>query len=197
MNIKNRKIMAKNFENIMKLAEYGADRHTERRNIIFRIFIAYMTFLIVASGLILRHQKDELVESLWFILPATVFLVVVFIIYWLWLRIFYIASDYDVRRRDFYLKKAEIICYYFSKNLETKEYSHCKEIPINLGSDKSYLISEKDLFEKKAPDIQPKTDPNICWKDPPAPIVRKNLHFWFHFCAPLGLTILIVAILIF
>ena len=31
MNVENQTIMAENFENMMKLAEYGADRHTRKK----------------------------------------------------------------------------------------------------------------------------------------------------------------------
>ena len=50
MNVEDRIIMANSFENTMKLAEYAANRHNERRQVIFRIFISYMTLLVAISG---------------------------------------------------------------------------------------------------------------------------------------------------
>ena len=57
MSEENRTIMDKNFENMMKLAEYTANRHNERRQVIFRIFILYMTLLVVLSGLIMNNKS--------------------------------------------------------------------------------------------------------------------------------------------
>ena len=36
------------FERIVQLAEFGAKRHDERRQVEFRVFIAYMTLLVLA-----------------------------------------------------------------------------------------------------------------------------------------------------
>ena len=193
MNVENRTIMAENFENMMRLAEYGADRHTERRQVLFRIFISYMTLLVVISGLIMNNWKDEFIESLFFFCPASLFLFFMLFFYWRWLIIFYKASDHDVRRRDFYLTKAQVICYYMSELSQC--YSGCKEVYLNLGGNKSYEISERCLFKKRGPDINPKPDPNINKKCPPSPNVWRNPHFYFHFFAPAGLTILIIAAL--
>ena len=193
MRVEPRAIMAENFENMMKLAEYGANRHTERRQVLFRIFISYMTLLVVISGLIMNNWKDEFIKSMWFFLPASIFLLFMFCVYWWWLITFYRASDYDVRRRDFYLTKAQVICHYMSEEL-SQRYSDCKNVYINLGN-KTYEISERRLFKKRRPDINPKADPDINKECPPSPTVKCNPHFYFHFVAPAGLTILIVVAL--
>ena len=193
MSAKNSTNIANNFENMMRLAEYGANRHTERRQVLFRIFISYMTLLVVISGLIMNNWKDEFIKSLWFFLPASIFLLLMFCVYWWWLITFYRASDYDVRRRDFYLTKAQIICHYMSEEL-SQSYSGCKNVYINLGN-KTYEISERDLFKKRKPDINPKADLGVNKEYPPSPTVKHNPHFYFHFVAPAGLTILIVAAL--
>ena len=57
MSEENRTIMDKNFENMMKLTEYAANRHNERRQVIFRVFILYMTLLVVLSGLIMNNKS--------------------------------------------------------------------------------------------------------------------------------------------
>ena len=194
MNVENRTIMAENFENMMKLAEYGADRHTERRQVLFRIFISYMTLLVVISGLIMNNWKDAFIESNLFVSGVSVLLIGMLFFYWRWLIIFYKASDHDVRRRDFYLTKAQVICYYMSEL--SQRYSDCKNVYINLGGNKSYEISERCLFKMRRPDINPKTDPNINKKCPPSPTVWRNPHFYFHLFAPAGLTILIVLALL-
>ena len=190
MNEENRSIMAKNFENMMMLAEYGANRHTERRQVLFRIFISYMTLLVVISGLIMNNWKNEFIESLLFLCAASIFLPLMLVFYWRWLIIFYKASDHDVRRRDFYLTKAQVICYYMSEEL-SQCYSCCKEVYLNLGNNRSYKISERCLFKERHPDIKP--EPQTVVKGPCPPTVRGNRHFYFHLFAPAGLTILICA----
>ena len=182
-----------NFENMMKLAEFGAHRHNERRQVLFRIYISYMTLLVVISGLILRHWNDAVLENHVFTIGVGIFLFFIGLFYGLWLRIFYKASDYDVRRRDFYLSKAQVICYHMSESL-SQYYSGCKQVDINLGGRKGYKISEKCLFNRRKPDIKsenyledpPKLD------DPPEPPVGGNNHFLFHLFGPIGLTFLIM-----
>ena len=188
MNKEDRSIMTENFENMMKLAEFGANSHRERRQVIFRIFISYMTLLVVTSGLIMNNLKDEeqFIEEDLFVWGVSVVLSLMLSTYWLWLRRFYEASDFDVRRRDFYLTKAEVVSYHLSKKLDLKEYSSCDEILLNIGGNKGYLISEKNLFKKKRPDVQTTTNSKICWKCPPLPTVWNNWHFLFHIVAPAG-----------
>ena len=51
----------------------------------------------------------------------------------------------------------------------------------------------KDAYLKgEGPDINPKTDPNVNKECPPSPTVKRNPHFYFHFLAPAGLSLLIV-----
>ena len=176
-----------NFENMLKLAEFGAKQHSERRQVIFRIFISYMTLLVVICGLIMKHWKDDIIEQNLFLIPAILFLFAMLVSYFLWLKTFYKAADYDVRRRDFYLVKAQVICYYMSECLN-QHYSGCKQVPVNLGNRKNYQVSEKCLFKKRRPDINPK----LYAESPCPPTVSDNPHFWFHLLGPAGLTTLII-----
>ena len=190
MSAKDNTNIVNNFENMMRLAEYGANRHAERRQVLFRIFISYMTLLVVISGLIMNNWKDDFIESELFVWGVSALLFGMLITYCRWLRMFYKASDYDVRRRDFYLTKAQVICYYMSELSQC--YSGCKEVYLNLGNDGSYKISERCLFKKRHPDIEPQT----VVEGPCPPTVWGNRHFYFHLFAPAGLTILIVAALL-
>ena len=90
-----------NFENMLELAKFGADRHNERRQVLFRIYISYMTLLVVISGLILKHWDDEVLENYVFTMGVSIFFSLLGLSYWRWLITFYKASDYDVRRRRF------------------------------------------------------------------------------------------------
>lgn len=184
---------SKNFENMLELAKFGADRHNERRQVLFRIYISYMTLLVVIAGLILKHWNDDVLENYVFTIGVSIFLFLIGLFYWQWLRIFYKAADYDVRRRDFYLSKAQVICYYMSECL-SQYYSGCKQVDINLGGGRGYKISEKCLFKRRKPDIKSENylDDPPDLDDPPTPTVWNNWHFWFHFFGPIGLTILII-----
>ena len=62
-----------NFNNMLKLAQFGADRHNEKRLVVFRVFISYMTLLVIISSLIMKHWKDDMLTSGWFAWPVIVF----------------------------------------------------------------------------------------------------------------------------
>ena len=44
----NDNIDAANFDRMLELAEFGAKRHDQRRQIVFRIAVAYLTLLVLA-----------------------------------------------------------------------------------------------------------------------------------------------------
>lgn len=179
-----------NFENMLKLAEIGIKLHHDRRSVIFRIFVSYTTLLVVIAGLLMKHSKDEIIESNVFEWSLTIFLLAMLLFYIQWLITFYRASAYDVRRRDFYIIKAEVISYHMSEYL-SNYYSDCKKRIINLAPG-GYKISEKRLFKKRHPDIDPKVNRTA----PCEPKIIKSPHFWFNLVSPVGLTILIVIFLI-
>ena len=67
-----------NFQRMMQLAEFGAKRHDERRQVEFRIFIAYNTLLVLAFYQI---EKIEALKA-----PGLVVfgLIVIHVAYLLW-----------------------------------------------------------------------------------------------------------------
>ena len=146
-----------------------------------------MTLLVVISGLIMKHWDDNVLQADLVPWGAIPFLIFMLIFYWRWLITFYHASDYDVRRRDLYLTKAQVICYYMSKEL-SQRYGDCKNVYLNLGNGKNRKITEKCLLKKRYPDIKPQTVVEC----PSQPTVWGNRHFYFHLFAPAGLTLLIV-----
>ena len=56
-----------------------------------------------------------------------------------------ITSDYDARRRSYYLTKAEVISYHMSKDLNSY-YSACEKVYPYLANNKYLEIDEKRLF---------------------------------------------------
>lgn len=183
-----------NFENMMRLAEYAAEQHKERRNTIFRIFISYMTLLVIIIGLIMKYWNYAVLEKDNLVFIAILFLgllLPILIWYWRWLIVFYRAADNDVRRRSFYLQKAQVISYYMSKGL-SEDFRGCEPIYLNLANRKSRKISEKCLFKQRNPDICPET----CEEKTSPPSVRGNRHFIFHLFSPCLLTIFILLILL-
>ena len=117
-----------NFERLLSLAEFAAKRHEERRQVEFKIFIAYLTFLAV----IFYHltKKEGLARDLitWLGVPATsspdpinpwvfVALSLIHVVYFFWQATIGIANQNDTRRRDFFLERAECIAQCYEKKV--------------------------------------------------------------------------------
>ena len=83
----------------------------------FRIFVSYTTLLVVIGSLIMKHWKDDMIASEWFSLFLFISLIIMLISYMEWLKTVYKALIYDGRRRDFFLKKAEVLCHDSTKRL--------------------------------------------------------------------------------
>ena len=85
------------FERMVRLAEFGANRHDERRQVEFRVFIAYNTLLVLAFY---QFEKiNDLNASGW----VTVGLLAIHVVYLLWQIRLSRALVNDTNRRDFYL----------------------------------------------------------------------------------------------
>lgn len=106
----------------------------------------------------------------------------------------HIASNNDVRRRDFYLKKAECIAYHMSQNLNTNFVpSSTKRVILNLGAtNNTDPVTERELFKQSEPDIY------IFSKKLGTPLPKwcKDLHYLALITGPTTLFLLLVAILI-
>lgn len=118
MNNKN-KFDENKFQAMLQLAEFGVKRSEERRSIEFRIFISYMTLLVLALYQLIKQQNPtsvfrqliiqkepislELREGI--ILYALALLL--HTIYIMWQVGIGIAMKNDAYRRNFYLKQAE------------------------------------------------------------------------------------------
>ena len=187
--------MMDNFERMMALAEFGAKRNEEGRSLVFKMFVSYMTFLVVVAGLILRHWKDDALK--YGSAGLVALLVSLMIVYWEWIVKLYTGLIYSVRRRDFFMKKAEVICYHSSKDLADAD---SEKVSINLGSGNRYQRPEKYLFGKRAPDIK-----NCLGKipkgknKPPSekPVIWNDRYFLFNLLFPLFLTLSNIVALIY
>ena len=181
------------FKQMMELAKFGADRHEERRQLVFKIFVSFMTLLVVIAGVIMKYwdDVDDMFESPWAagIIISALGLMAVF--YWNWLIKVYKGLICDIRRRDFYLLKAEVLCYRRSKGFADK-FDPPSEFFLNLGSGNNSKITDLDLFKTCEPDI----GRNFSHKTMPLPIsIRWDDYFLFNLILPLTLTSLMVAAL--
>ena len=144
------------FERLVQLAEFGARRHDERRQVEFRIFIAYNTLLVLAF-----YQIDKIAalnSSNWVILG----LCLIHFVYLMWQVRLSRALVNDAWRRNFYLKKAECILDHFWKH-PGAPFSPRKNVYVTISpatklnkksnSKKHGKISEYELFENHEPYI--------------------------------------------
>ena len=144
------------FERMLQLAEFGARRHDERRQVEFRVFIAYNTLLVLAF-----YQMEKIRDlnaPKW----VTVGLILVHLIYLLWQVRLSRALVNDGWRRNFYLKKAECILHHLWKHPTVPFYPR-RNIPITvtMGTEvdkeskcpQKGKIYENELFDMHEPNI--------------------------------------------
>ena len=145
-----------NFDSMLAIADLAEQWHHNRRQLEFRIMIAYTTLLALALYQIIKPGTPPMnFDAYWeIILIVGLGLLVVLVIYWRWQYIFHIASNNDVRRRDFYLKKAEVILYHMSQSQDSRFVPHStRKVTLNLAAEMNREISEVELFNETEPDI--------------------------------------------
>ena len=96
------------FQEMLQLAEFGAKRLEERRSVEFRIFISYITLLVLALYQLIKQQNSIGLE-LWEGIILYGLALVMHTIYVIWQIGISIAMDNDSYRRNFYLEAAEDI----------------------------------------------------------------------------------------
>ena len=170
----NNNMDAANFDRMLDLAEFGAKRHDQRRQIVFRIAVAYLTLLVLALYQTIKNEKMFSGDASWLII-FVICLVVVHIFFSLWLRTTFIAMINDVRRRDFYLMKAQIIAYYLTQSrFSSFTPAPGEDVIVNFASERAWKTNERSLFKERGPTmIHRKTS---CQK-PGDPKLRKDTHF--------------------
>ena len=181
-----------NLEHMLELAKYGAERHNERRHVEFRIFISYITVLglifyqaIKPEDAILQGEDDFQLSVV-----LVIFLLTIHGFYFWWKRNFFIASINDVRRRDFYLLKAQCISYHLSQNLNVMfQPSRTRKVWLNRGGGESRKMSESCLFKKHSPKIIEKPSWREFWA------LRKDAHIWFQVVVPTLMLLGLIAVI--
>ena len=175
----------RNLEKMLELAQFGADGHRERLQVEFRIFISYITVLVLGLYQVNKPENpifQGLDNTLLLILLLLLFSLHIF--YCFWQKNISIALINDVRRRDFYLQKAQCLSYHLSQHPDVVfQPSRTKKIWLNEGGGKSSKpISELYLFNKQEPDIIKSTSLNE---------FRKILYDW-HIRFQIGVPTLIL-----
>ena len=143
-----------NIQRMLELAEFGAKRHDDRRTVEFRIFVSYMTPLILAFYYLIKLDVDLFESISWglIVVGSIVYLLTIHLVYVLWQIGVAIAMANDAWRRNFYLKKVECILHHQSKNLNVPFSPSNDIITVNCGYEKTQM-TEKKLFKKSAANL--------------------------------------------
>ena len=145
-------------DRLLCIAEFGAKRHDDRRTVEFRIFISYMTPLILAVYYAFKLDCNRVLPISWWIIGgvAILYFLTIHCIYVLWQIGVAVAMANDAWRRNFYLKKAECILHHLSTENGDSPFSPSddenRKVRVNCGYEKREW-TEKELFEKPAPNI--------------------------------------------
>ena len=183
-------------QQMVSIAELASNQHNDRRQITFRIAIGYTTLLALGFYLTIKTPIQEILPTNfhipWIISGMLAFLT--FVYCWA-LKVLHVASNNDVRRRDFYLKKAECILHHMSQNRSSPFTPDSKDkyIIINLGvGENRNPITECQLFDEKQPDIfipsMKKTYPKLMG----SPMRIIDFHYFSLIALPIFLTILLM-----
>ena len=189
----NNNIDAANFDRMLELAEFGAKRHDQRRQIVFRVAIGYLTLLVLVLYQSIKDENPLRLNTVGLILFA-ICLLVVHISYISWQRTAFIAMINDVRRRDFYLMKAQSIAYYLTRSqFSSFNPDPCEKVIVNFAGEKAWETDERTLFKEREPTmINKKTScKKLC-----TPCLLKDTHFCALVIGPTVLAFLLVCQLV-
>ena len=178
---------ARTLEKMLALAQFGADGHKERRQVEFRVFISYITVLVISLYQV-NKPKDPIFQNsdnVW--IPLLLFFI--HVLYCLWQKNISIALINDVRRRDFYLQKAQCLSYHLSQHSNVVfQPSWTKTVSLNKGGGRSSKpITEVDLFKERHPNIIQKASLSEFRK------ILYDQHIWFQIGVPTLLLIGLIA----
>ena len=181
-------------EKMLELAQFGADGHRERRQVEFRVFISYITVLVIGLYQV-NKPEDSILQNIpeekkLLLLSLSVFVLsLIHYLYCFWQRNISIALINDVRRRDFYLQKAQCLSYHLSQRpCAAFKPSRTKKIWLNEGGGRSSKpISELYLFNKQEPKIIKETSWSEFWK------ISYDWHIWFQIGVP---TLILISLIV-
>ena len=183
-------------QQMVSIAELASNQHNDRRQITFRIAIGYTTLLALGIYLTTKTPDQEIFPSNRYIPEIVSGLLAGMTFVYCWaLRVLHVASNNDVRRRDFYLKKAECIVHHMSQNECSPFEPDTKDeyIIINLGVGKSKKpITERQLFDEKQPEIFIRSMKKICPKLMGTPMRIRDSHYFSLIALPIFLTFLLI-----
>ena len=183
-------------QQMVSIAELASNQHNDRRQLTFRLAIGYTTILALALYITTKSPSQELFPpNLWTSYIVLLLLGILTFVYCCALWFLHVASNNDVRRRDFYLKKAECIAHHISQNKNSPFSPNCidKYIIMNLGAGKNQgPITERELFDEKHPDIFISSIKKTCPKLAGTPMRKIDFHYFSLIVLPIFLTFLLL-----
>ena len=182
----NNNIDLANFDKMLELAEFGAKRHDQRRQIVFRIAVAYLTLLVLGLYQVLKNEKFLRLDAFWLIV-FVILLPIIHYFYIKWLLTTAKALINDVRRRDFYLMKAQLIAHHLTQSrFSSFSPNPCEEVIVNFASEMAWKTDERSLFKERVPTMIP--GESSC-KKPYTPCLWKDRQFQMLFVGPTALAV--------
>lgn len=111
-------LSTEDFERSMQIAEFAAERGEDRRQYEFKIFISYVTLLVLA--IYESHHIEVPNDDGFYKWYGLALLLSMHLFYVLWTLSLSVANMNDSYRRNFYLKKAQCIseCLLISKEVD-------------------------------------------------------------------------------
>ena len=170
---------------MLELSKLGADGHKERISLEFRIFVSYLTGLALLFYQV-NKPEDSILQNipsenkLLLLSLSVCVLSLIHYLYCFWQKNISIALINDVRRRDFYLQKAQCLSYHLSQHSNVVfQPSWTKTVSLNMGGGRSSKpITEVDLFKKRHPNIIQKASLSEFRK------ILYDQHIWFQIGVP-------------
>ena len=181
---------------MLELSKLGADGHKERISLEFRIFVSYLTGLALLFYQV-NKPEDSILQNipsenkLLLLSLSVCVLSLIHYLYCFWQKNISIALINDIRRRDFYLQKAQCLSYHLSRYPNAVFQPSCtKTVSLNKGGGRSREpMTEADLFNERHPNIIKKASWGEFWE------VLYDTHIWLQIGVPtLILSSLIVTI---
>ena len=184
----------RNLEHMLELSKLGADGHKERISLEFRIFVSYLTGLALLFYQV-NKPEDSILQNipsenkLLLLSLSVCVLSLIHYLYCFWQKNISIALINDVRRRDFYLQKAQCLSYHLSRNSNTEFQASCtKTVSLNKGGGRSREpMTEADLFNERHPDIIKKASWGEFWE------VLYDTHIWLQIGVP---TLILISLIV-